>query len=96
VEILHEGVSPAGKPFVKITVTGGPGGQLSPDDCREFGLAFLEAAEAAEHDAAVFAWLRGKLEMDVAGAATVIGELRSYRGQVRDRWADDDHQELGG
>ena len=83
-EILHKsGVNPEGNPFVKVTVTGGTGSQLSPQKARLFGLAFLEAAE---HDAMVFTWLREQTDMEVAGAAAVIGELRSFRGQIRDRW----------
>lgn len=53
-------------------------GQLSPAECREQGLAFLEAAEAAESDAAIWAAVRAAGSSDeVAGhILTAIREAR--------------------
>lgn len=86
-EILTEsGVNPAGKPFVTIRVTGGEGGQLSPQETRAFAMAFLEAAEAAESDAIVFALLHHELDLDVERTALILADTRRLRGAIRDRW----------
>lgn len=55
-------------------------GQLDPAEMRAHGLACLEAAEAAEHDAAVFAELVD-MGLDQAGAAAFVGRLRDRRAQ---------------
>jgi hypothetical protein len=52
------GVTEDGKPFVRVT-WGDESGSLDPDATRLMGLGFIEAAEAAENDAALMAVLTG-------------------------------------
>lgn len=53
-------------------------GQLTPAEVRDMALAWLTAAEAAEHDAAVFAEL-GSLGLDDEVRAAFIRALRERR-----------------
>jgi hypothetical protein len=55
-------------------------GQLGPTEVRTMALAWLEAAEAAEQDAAVLRCIR-KLELPDAVAGVVIRELRESRDE---------------
>jgi hypothetical protein len=54
-------------------------GQLDPEQVRQMALAWLGAAEAAEHDAAVFAELVETAGLDEATAGTFIAHLRDRR-----------------
>lgn len=68
--------------FCMVTATAEDGselrGQLDPEDVRTMAMHFLSAAEAAEHDAAVFAELEEMgLEDDVKAA--FIASLRKHR-----------------
>jgi hypothetical protein len=58
---MESGVNKRLEPFVHVR-WGAEIGQLSPAEARQHGLAMLEAAEAAEADAAL---LRGLRELDV-------------------------------
>lgn len=83
---MVNGVNEKGEGFVTISAQGNKGtlllGQLSPDEVRKHAFAYLEAAEAAEQDAAVFRVIiklfpeRHKAEQL---AAMVITELRNSR-----------------
>jgi hypothetical protein len=53
-------------------------GQLTPTEVRQHAMAYLEAAEAAEQDAAVLRCVR-KLELPDELAGAVIAELRDSR-----------------
>lgn len=53
-------------------------GQLDPEEVRNHALAYLEAAEAAEQDAAVLRLIR-KLDLPEEMAGLIITELRESR-----------------
>jgi hypothetical protein len=72
-----------GKPFVHLS-WGEQSGELSPDEARMHGLYVLQCAEAAEHDATVFAELTdGVLELAPELAARFVLALRERRARVR-------------
>jgi hypothetical protein len=79
---VRSGVNHQGKGFCTIVATAQGGrmllGQLPPEEVRTMALAWLEAAEAAEQDAAVVRCIR-KLNLpdDLAGA--IVAELRDDR-----------------
>lgn len=76
---VESGVSAfSGEPFLTIRTTGGRTGQMTPAELRTMALHWLEAAEAAETDAAVFAEL-SSLGLDDATAAGFIQALRFRR-----------------
>ena len=72
------GVNPKGKPFCQIE-WGTKKAQLDPDDVRTMALHWLEAAESAEHDAAVFNELHEGMGLDIEPAAAFIYILRGRR-----------------
>jgi hypothetical protein len=79
---VTSGVNDRLEGFVVVTATSGSGrflvGQLEPDVVRGMALQWLEAAEAAEQDAAVMRVLR-KLELPDELAGAVVVELRNSR-----------------
>lgn len=76
---VESGVSAfTGEPFLTVRTEGARMGQMSPAEIRTMALHWLEAAEAAESDAAVFAELRG-VGMDVNACAGFIQALRARR-----------------
>lgn len=54
-------------------------GQLTPDEVRQMALGWLQAAEAAEHDAAVYAQLTGALGTTPEVAGQFLVGLRDRR-----------------
>jgi len=65
---------------------GDMGGQLSPEEARQHALAVIEAADAAEHDAAVVAFmLSGKSwpadpnDLETWRAFELLAAIRNYR-----------------
>lgn len=54
-------------------------GQLSPDEVRQMALGWLQAAEAAEHDAAVYAELTDSLGVTREVAGHFLIGLRDRR-----------------
>lgn len=83
---VESGVSAdTGKPFCTIRATAEAGtvlvGQLAPAEVRGMALQFLEAAEAAEQDAHVFAELVEVVGLDEEQAARFIAHLRSRRDE---------------
>lgn len=91
---IESGVNLQGKPFCHVIVDGKPHGQLTPNEVRRMAMNWLEAAEAAEHDSAVFRFLTSdrrpdghKVEapLSAEGATMFIGDLRHYRGDAGDR-----------
>lgn len=76
---MTSGVATDGRPFVHVS-WGGFRRQWTVDDARQFAGQCLAVAEAAEHDAIVFAWLGDKLGVQGwASRAQIINDLREYR-----------------
>lgn len=76
---VTSGVSTSGRPFIHVS-WGDKLAQWSVEDARQFAGQCLAVAEAAEHDAIVFAWLGDKLGMTSWPArAQVLNDLRKYR-----------------
>lgn len=73
--------------FISVRALGKNGkalyGQLSAAEARAQGLAFLEAAESAEQDAAVFAATR-KLGLADEVAGHIVGAIRTARSDPDD------------
>lgn len=81
---IEAGVSAfTGKGFCRVEATGSDGyrltGQLSPAEVRATALHWLEAAEAAEHDAMVRAELVEGMQLEEEVAAAFIASLRNRR-----------------
>lgn len=57
---------------------------------RAHGASIFEAAEAAEMDAALWAFLKARLSMTDKAAGTVIAELREFRYAEGHREGDPD------
>lgn len=80
---ITSGVNERGEGFCTVAAHARDGrtillGQLSPDEVRRHALAYLEAAEAADQDAAVLRVVR-RLELPDNLAGAVIVELRESR-----------------
>lgn len=58
---------------------GSEGGQLTIKEARAHALGLLRAAEAAEFDAAMWAFAKSHLKADDAGAAAILVALREFR-----------------
>jgi hypothetical protein len=67
-----------GKPFV-ILRWDEKATQMTPGTARETAIAFLEAAEAAEHDAGLCDWLMKEMGMPNDAAAAALAHIRQYR-----------------
>ncbi len=67
-----------GSPFCGVFVNGAQVGQMTPDEVRQMALTWLEAAEAAEHDALVVAELRD-MEAKEQTIAAFLQALRARR-----------------
>lgn len=83
---ITSGVSAfTGQPFCLVEAVGTDGarwtGQLSPAEVRAMALHWLEAAEAAEHDAIVRTELVEGLGLEDKVAAAFIAALRDRRTQ---------------
>lgn len=76
---VESAVNPKGKPFVRLLVDGEARGQLTPEECRATGLAYIEAAAAAENDATIFRWLMDTMKAPIEVAAAVMEDLRLAR-----------------
>ncbi len=57
-------------------------GQLTTREARVHALKILDAAAAADHDAAVFRWLIDELALTELAAAQALGGLREARKRV--------------
>jgi hypothetical protein len=79
---VRSGVNERGEPFLTVVAMAAGGrmilGQLEPPEVRLMAMAWLEAAEAAEQDAAVLRCVR-KLELPEELAGAVVAELRNSR-----------------
>lgn len=71
------------EPFIRVRCMSKEGhvviGQMDHQTARKVGLQFLEAAEAAVSDAAVFAVVTEDLELDSETAARLVSALRDHR-----------------
>jgi hypothetical protein len=69
-----------------VTAVDGDGneirGQLPPDEVRRMALAWLECADAAVSDAAVFRLLTDRLELDPGRSAAFVADLRNFRSDM--------------
>jgi len=76
------------KPIVQITVrlrdevriT-----QVTPDNARALAMNLLECAEAADMDAVVIEFLQKRLGQTLEVAATIVGEFRELRDELKRR-----------
>ena len=75
---VSSAVTIKGKPFC-VVEWGKMKAQLDPDDVRQMALSWLEAAEAAEHDAAVFNELHDGMGLEEQYCAVFISNLRGRR-----------------
>jgi len=80
---IASGVNERGEGFCTVTASSRDGrvilvGQLSPAEVRQHALAYLEAAEGAEQDAAALRVIR-TLELPDELAGAIIIELRNSR-----------------
>jgi hypothetical protein len=81
-----------GKPVVTLG-WGESAGQLSPEQARAHALLVLEAAQNAVTDAAILAWARTELDLDLETAGRLLDGLRTFRA---DKWGQPDLElELG-
>jgi hypothetical protein len=68
-----------GKGFLSLT-WGNERGQLDVDTARQMAMDLLKAAEAADHDATLFAWLcERKLLPSPEAAAALLNDVRAWR-----------------
>lgn len=84
-----------GEPFCQILAHGDAGtilrGELSPDELRRMAMDWLQSAEAADQDAAVYAVAADLLDDDAGKlfAAAVVAELREMRDGGGEKEATD-------
>ena len=91
---IESGVNQEGMPFCRVSLHNEPLGQLTPDEVRNMALAWLQAAEAAESDSAVFTELRA-IGLDISACAAFIGELRDRRSGNRQDGLSTDEPPMG-
>jgi hypothetical protein len=77
---MESGVNKRLEPFVTVR-WGAEVGQLSPTEARTHGLAMLEAAEAAETDAAIMRGMRKLNDGDDQMGFALVTMIRENRGQ---------------
>ena len=75
---ITSGVNLEGKPFCQVE-WGAKKAQIDPDDVRTMAMHWLQAAEAAEHDAAVYNELVEGMQLDRKLAAAFIYSLRGRK-----------------
>lgn len=76
---IRSGVNQHGEPFCTVVINHGDMlAQLTPNEVRQMALGWLESAEAAESDAAVYAALR-TADMDPRAIGQFIADLRNLR-----------------
>lgn len=75
---MTSGVADDGYPFCHMT-WGELKAQFSVEEMRAHALKALEVAEAAQSDAAVFAFLKKELKLKTEEAGRIIYDLRNYR-----------------
>lgn len=79
---ITSGVNESGDAFLTVAAHSASGdillGQLDPSAVRQMALHWLEAAEAAEHDAAAWRTIK-RLGLPIELAASIVTELRNTR-----------------
>lgn len=69
--------------YVRVTIHAGDGstfvGRMTPDECRVNALTWMQAAEAADHDALVWVALTQDVGLPERTAAGFIFDLRARR-----------------
>ena len=80
---VESGVTKEGKPFCVVSVNGEVIGQISPDEVRMMALGWLQAAEAAEGDAAVFLGMK-EIGIDLMTIGAFISDLREMRQKTKE------------
>ncbi len=73
------------KPFVVFGQDGGTKYQVEAESARQLGHSLIEAAEAADRDADLFALLVGKLGQPPELAAQLLGDLRVVASERREK-----------
>lgn len=74
-----------GKPYVELRLAAQVIVQWSPADARHHAMAVLEAAEAAEQDAFMVAYLTERVGGEVPAAIGVLQEYRAFRAAQREK-----------
>lgn len=69
--------------------------QMSPVEARKIAMSILEAADAAESDEFIITFLTQKVGVDIEGAASVLGEFRQLRDEMRKRDSDSRDEYFG-
>lgn len=84
IEIASIYSSKTHQPLVEVRIDLSPT-HLSPGKAREIALLLLEAADAAESDAALMGYAQSEmgLGLDMANASKLLAQLRQYREQQR-------------
>ena len=78
--IWHQsGVNPQGEPFVQLLLDDRPIAQFTPEEARDHAKNILEATEACEQDAFLFAFFQKEVGLDVNRAMHVIVDFRKWR-----------------
>jgi len=67
---------------VHVELDGAPLTQMDAATARDLASNLLQCAEAAESDAMLWGFLRTRIGMDEGKAASIIRDLRSFRGGV--------------
>lgn len=84
IEIASIYSSKTHQPLVEVRIDLSPT-HLSPGKAREIALLLLEAADAAESDAALMGYAQSEngLGLDMASASKLLAQVRQYREQQR-------------
>ena len=78
--LFHQsGVNPAGEPFVQLVLGDKVIAQMATEEARDHARAITEAAEAAEQDAFMMAFLQQRVGLDFQAAGEVLVEFRVWR-----------------
>ncbi len=87
IEITSGVAARNGEGFCRVTAVDSDGqsieGQLPPDEVRRMALGWLEAADAAISDAAVFRLLKERVGVPDDLAVVFVADLRNFRADMR-------------
>ena len=76
---MHSELNQDGNGFVHLAHGREMRVQFTPQECRAHALRLLEAAEAAESDAAVFRLLEDRMEVSFEQRVAFVADLRNFR-----------------
>lgn len=74
----------SGEPFVTLAIST-PAVQIASAQARAIALQILEAADAAESDGFLTAWLRGNIALADGQIGALLQEFRAYREGQREK-----------